>query len=190
MANTTDSWERIRTWILSNVEDDTNGFEKPATKGELDDLEDQLELVLPDVVRETLHFSNGSGDRSVFPYGDYLCSCKQIIEEWDFRLSMRTRSILSDAPIAQLGVIKDVWWSDQWIPIISNGCGDCNVIDTDPAKGGIRGQFFEFSHEEGPYRLISNSLEEYLAGYASSLEAGEYRYDVDERSILPAIEVT
>jgi hypothetical protein len=51
------------------------------------------------------------------------------------------------------------------------------------------GQIISFSHEVGPVRVLADGLGTWLRAYAAGLEAGRYRYDLDELWVVPSGQV-
>lgn len=49
--------------------------------------------------------------------------------------------------------LKQVWWSNKWIPFAQDGCGNMKCIDLDPGENGTKGQIMsmEIQDGQGPY---------------------------------------
>ena len=72
------------------------------------------------------------------------------------------------------GPIRTDWWNTKWIPFVDNEQGDQLCVDLNPAKGGKKGQVIDWWHEKGAYKVVADSVGEWLAAVAKDLEKGTF----------------
>jgi uncharacterized protein len=75
--------------------------------------------------------------------------------------------------------IQPVKWHSGWIPIAEDGCGNLYCLDLAPGSAGRFGQVIRWEMAGGPFAESSVDLAELLERYATALESGQFKYDVD-----------
>ena len=80
--------------------------------------------------------------------------------------------------------MKPIWWNSRRLPLTDNS-GDHIFADFDPGETGRSGQILEYGHEEGTSRILASTFEQWLTSIAEKLEAGGFRYDEEEETVLP-----
>jgi len=169
------AWIRIQNWCAKNVPD--LQLSPGCSRDDLKRLEAALGLKLPKSVNESYLIHNGQNDVASFPYGRMLLSVEGIEREWRRMCELWRVDTAEEEDDLVDGAVKRKNWSANWIPFLSNDSGEYCFLDFDPGTLGSNGQVVDFSHEEGPVRLLGSSFEDFLLGYASALESGKYVYD-------------
>ncbi len=83
-----------------------------------------------------------------------------------------------------LGFIKKYkmppgYWSEKWVPFLSNGAGDYLCVDLGGAFGGRPGQLVDYFHDSDDRLLLWPSLDAFLEYIVVALEHGELEIDAD-----------
>ena len=82
--------------------------------------------------------------------GFALLPIARIVEEWKGLKSALDNGVFNDhhdvEPNPDVGVRAE-WWIKDWIPITSDGCGNCHVLDLAPEKEGSVGQVVVIWHD-------------------------------------------
>lgn len=186
MTNVEAAWKRIRAWYEENVKElpylDFFDWGPPASRHELASLEEGVECVLPNDVRETYAIYNGDNKQCVLP-GGYLMDLSEVSKTWKMFKTPFDEGLFEGSETTPEGPIKPDWWNPRWIPVLHNGGGDYHCIDMDPAPGGSVGQFFKFQHETGPSNVLALSFGEFLEDFANDLEAKKYVFDTEQGTV-------
>jgi cell wall assembly regulator SMI1 len=151
------SWDRIFGWYDANTPPGTLVANRGATDQQLADLEALVGNRLPDDFRKSYRLLDGTRGRWLLYYG-WLLSLGEIAVEWQ-RYREWSAAGYGEGPDYELRQlespeIKPVWWTPLRVPITANGGGDHDMVDLDPAPGGMRGQIIRTSHEVGPTSLL------------------------------------
>ena len=185
MEDVTAAWKQIRAWYKLNAPSESVEFPKGASKKGIQALESVLGFKLPADVIASYLLHDGSAGCGIFPYGYYLNSLNEIEREWTIWRDLVESGGFAGMHPAPSKQIKPAWWNVKWIPITSNGGGDHDCVDTDPAGRGHVGQIIEFSHETGARKVAAVSLVAWLTEFADALKDNKYRYDEDSFTLLP-----
>jgi cell wall assembly regulator SMI1 len=180
------SWNRIEAWLQANAPEALEYVQGPATAEQLDAAATQLELQVPDDVREFYHILDGADSSGIFPscdeYDDMAfspMSLEGVVLDWEMLKELFEMGDFADLEAeASEGVAND-WWNVGWIPFADNGGGDYYCVDMAPTDAGTVGQIISHSHESGTREILASSLAEYLSALADSLEADLFEYDDD-----------
>lgn len=170
-------WQRIEAaFEAAGIADDLN---PGATPEAINQTESALGLSLPDELKESLLRHNGSVEGS-WPKGELL-SLERIEGEarvWRELLADGTFNDASDFDGSQgSNKLKNGWWNNGWIPLDADGGGNGAFVDADPGPSGTLGQVADMDHEVGPNGPLFDSLSEYLADIAATLESGTTKWD-------------
>ncbi|MBN1203611.1 MAG: SMI1/KNR4 family protein [Myxococcaceae bacterium] len=71
------------------------------------------------------------------------------------------------------------YWSEKWVPLLSNGAGDYLCVDLGGAFGGRPGQLVDYFHDSDDRLLLWPSLDAFLEYIVVALEHGELKIDAD-----------
>jgi cell wall assembly regulator SMI1 len=184
-------WERIARWHRDHLpksrREETWSREllRPgADAGAVAAAEEAIGLALPAEVRESYLLHDGS-DFGILPWGYSLLSLFEVVKTCRMWQGILAEGHWDGAVSEPKGPIKRVHWNPRWVPVAENGGGDYQCLDLDPAVGGSAGQVIDFSHEVGPLCVLAGGFTDWLVSYADGLESGRYRYDKDERWVVP-----
>ena len=177
-----ESWGRVTAWLKQNAPKWTAAFKKPATEQQIVKAEKQLDGTLPTDLKDTYLLYNGTDD--LFPTdGDgtfFFLPLSELTADWLMQCDLLETGEFDGKKVKADKGVKAEWWNENWVPFAGNGAGDFFCADLDPAKGGTAEQVIFVSHEGAKRRLLAPSIREWLSSYADSLEAGDYRYEVEE----------
>jgi cell wall assembly regulator SMI1 len=170
-------WGKIERWYNEEAPIAYQRLKKGASEEEIKELEEKMELVLPEDFVASLLIHNGGGG---FHDYEYL-SIDQIYKFWSMMNELKEEGAFASYEIKETnrGIIKDTWWHSHWIPFALDSGGNSICIDLSPEKKGTYGQIIYKEKEEGP--LISNqkSFFEWLWAYQQDLYRGCYFVDKD-----------
>lgn len=71
------------------------------------------------------------------------------------------------------GVVKHDYLHKQWIPLLSDGCGNYVGLDFAPGPNGTVGQVINFGRDEDIKHAFAQSLDEFIDKFYHILEAPE-----------------
>lgn len=149
-----------------------------ATTESIERLERTFGHQLPPLVREMYRLHDGIGMPAYIPSGNHmrsavshLLSLQEALDEWHSLTRALDSGAFADSKIADVeGSVRPHWWNRGWLPISSNGAGDCYCIDMDPAPGGAVGQVVSFWHDDAERAVVAADVAEYLLGYVDEEE--------------------
>jgi cell wall assembly regulator SMI1/predicted DNA-binding WGR domain protein len=172
-----DAWARIQAWCAKNAPDVK--LSPGCSANELDSLEASLGVNLPEDFRESYLIHHGDNGTCCFYYSMFLLSLEGVAREWQRMCDLfRVNAVDEEEEEVPVdGAVKRLDWNAKWIPFSSNDSGEYIFLDMDPGTLGTLGQVVDFSHEEGPVRLMGKSFEAFLVDYADGLEAGIFTFD-------------
>lgn len=190
MSGVQQAWETIVAWYKRHdIPSEDFCLAEGATEEQLAAAEEQLGLALPADVRASYLLHDGSVGKAVSPRGYHLMSLDEMIEFTQLWRGPLADGLFDDTSTSPEGPIQPVMWNAKWITLTSNGAGDHQCLDLDPAPGGQVGQIIDFSHVFGPTRVLAGSLEEWLTRFAAALESGVFRYDPSSLALVSATPV-
>ena len=172
------AWDRIEAWYKKNLP----GW-KPrsgASDTAIDALAKHMKVTFPEELRVSLKRHNGIEDLK-WPGGSLL-SLVEIQMEWDTWTEMARAGEFDDERVESDGTFQPKRWCEAWIPIDSDGGGNCNMMDLAPGSKGRIGQMLYFDHEKGPEKSEYPDYPGYLEAIADGFEKG--RYSVDDDAII------
>lgn len=175
---------RLWLWLENNHPQFIETFNSAATNDDFKRLEAIIGLQLPQDFVELYSIFNGQKltNLSLFS-GDALMSIEDIIISYN-QLKEVT-PVIEDMVLKEYGTesksepeegIRDDWWNKGWIPITSDGCGDCYCIDLNPTAEGQYGQIIRFLHDDAYRELIAVSIKDFLFEYVEDLENWKYEF--------------
>lgn len=80
------------------------------------------------------------------------------------------------------GRMREVYWSDGWVPVAEDGCGNQLCVDLSPGDRGTHGQIIamEFQDGQGPYLSPWPNLRALILGHLRLLEQERLTLDEDQ----------
>jgi len=187
MAEIEESWARVTAWLAANAPANYARLRPPALPAEFDACERDLNVALPVELRRLLLVSNGAAgwdadgtyhrEAWFLPGGHRLLSAADVADE--------SRNLVETMSALGLPDLMGSWWHPQWVLFGKHVAGDGMAIDQRPGPG--QGAVGEFENEGSIKFTLGQSLGEYVAAVADSLENGTvFMYSrpfVDEGSL-------
>lgn len=127
---------------------------EPLNDSQLDKLENQYKLEIPNDLRTLYKWKNGQNANSSdsFVNNSMFTPLQQAFHD----ASELTSMIGFDFEIEN-------WWNENWIPIFQNGGGDDICYDLKGIFTGQKGQLIEFWHADNDRNVIAPSLEAFFS---------------------------
>lgn len=135
-----------------------------ASESELVELEAQLGVALPDLLRQLLMIHDGQDGVGLL-FGSQMLSSVEIRRQWH-----GWREIEADGMNAECaefmksspaGVVKPMYTNARWIPLTHDGGGNHMGLDFDPDIGGAEGQVIAFGADEDTKYLLAPTFAEF-----------------------------
>jgi cell wall assembly regulator SMI1 len=79
------------------------------------------------------------------------------------------------------GAIQEVWWSEKWLPVSVDSCGNMKCIDFAPTTKGQKYQIvsMEVQDGQGPFLSDYTSFGDYLTRHLYYLENNKWQMEED-----------
>lgn len=181
-----ETWDRIERWFAENAPQFRIRLLPGVSVAEIEALEADLSVRLPESFRASLLIHNGQHGLAKPLVEEWqLASVADIRREWGLMQDIYDRGTFIDTAVKAIGAVQPVWWLPQWIPIAYNGAGDLLCLDMAPALGGKVGQIVTFWHTQETRRVVAPDFGEWLATFADDLWAGKYQLQ-DKRLVRQA----
>ncbi len=196
--------ERILSWARKHSPQTVANLNKPASKADMDAIESEFGMPLPQGFRELWSSFDGDGVGNwlaILGDGNQMLSCEAIVEHYkldkEIGKSLYDPSMhkvafwkdrVQDFVIFVKGSVKPLMLHPKWLPFTSMNGDVIRYFDFDPAPGGTEGQIIEVDPEGCTYQVLAESLVQFLAEYARQLESGTYSVARDgliESSVEP-----
>jgi cell wall assembly regulator SMI1 len=158
--------QRLQRWLARHRQRFLTGLCPGASRAELDALQEQLALPLPDELRLLLAWHDGQGEEFVGRFEqDWLLMSAAQIGEAKAQL---------DADAAATG------WSASWIPFLDDDAGDYVCLDTTQPGAPVR----EFWPGTTDHAVVAPSLTAWLRMFVTNLEQGKYVEDPERGTLM------
>lgn len=177
-------WRRIQLEFDKKYPQMTATLNAGATENDFSKLEKIINKDIPIELKDFYRIHNGQQQTNLaFFDGDRLLSLEGIIQEWQNWYNVIPE--IEQQDIKDYGCIirsspekgiKNDWWNKSWIPITSNGCGDCYCIDLDPDAEGKYGQIIRMWHDDALRELVAGSFRDWIEKYILDLQANKYEF--------------
>ncbi len=183
------AWQRIEKWLSENFAPALENLRDPATDEAIASVESQIQMMLPQAVKESFKIHNGEEHNylpGVLADGFWLMPLEHACETWKQLKDLAAeifgtednptqwRSQVEGGIIFIKGAVKPLIGSPKWFPIADMNGNIIRFLDFDPPDGGTLGQVIEIDAEACQFQVIAASFLEYLEQYAADLEAGLY----------------
>lgn len=183
------AWQRIEKWLRENFPTALENLRDPATDEAISSVESQIQMMLPQAVKESFKIHNGEEHNylpGVLADGFWLMPLEHACETWKQLKDLAAeifgtednptqwRSQVEGGIIFIKGAVKPLIGSPKWFPIADMNGNIIRFLDFDPPDGGTVGQVIEIDAEACQFQVIAASFLEYLEQYAADLEAGLY----------------
>lgn len=171
---------RLDAWFAAHLDADKYVLNPPATDAQLDAFERLVGFRMPRSYRQLYTWHDGENDdRWGHIYGLPLLPLDQAAEnllQWRRTLAgfAGNRYPFPSGSWPE-GAVDPAYTNSAWVPLTSDGSGNCIGLDFDPWPGGRVGQIIIFGRDEDVKVVIAESLGKFLAWIAGLLESGNYR---------------
>lgn len=168
-ADITPYWEAVENHLGDQANEVLN---PPATEADIQELETNLGLTLPQQLRESLTRHDGM---ATYPHDDFpgeiLLSCQEIHDNHD--TWNEVFEDLDDYPqdynlTGNTGLTLPGPWNPGWIPITDDGTGNALIIDTTPGPNGTTGQIINIATDGETTGLAYPNLATLLNTYTQN----------------------
>jgi cell wall assembly regulator SMI1 len=178
-------WTRIESWLEANAPEVLKTLNPGASEEQIKAVEDTLLIQFPDDFKSSYRIHNGQSlDGGWLIDGREFLSLERIQEEWlGWKMLLDGKEFEGWKSLPEPGVRPD-WWNALWIPITFDGAGNHHCLDLDPAPGGKVGQIIYMWHDDLERGAIAASFQDWLEGYATALEAGQYVFSEEYDAIV------
>ncbi|EFH88345.1 SMI1/KNR4 family protein [Ktedonobacter racemifer] len=160
-------WKRIEAWLKDNAPEILDTLIEGATDDDLQEIEAEMGMRLPEGVKASWQTYNGTFD--AFIDGWRLHNLDEVVQQRQFMIDLFRDN--------------EEWWNPKWLPLASDGCGDMICIDLapvafydTPSPQEQVGQIFVFWHDDVDHWLAP-SFQALFAAFTEHLEAGKYKID-------------
>lgn len=174
-------WKEIEqklSQIAQPVFDDLN---KGAEQQDFDKLQNSIKKDLPSDFVELYQIHNGQmlENGGGLINGEQLLPIEIIIEELNIWQELLNSNTFADMQSKADEQIINVWWSQYWIPITSDGAGNHYCLDLDPSDKGTYGQIIRVWHDSPHRAFVSESLTSWLNNFLNEINERLYHYNQD-----------
>ncbi|MBM80460.1 MAG: hypothetical protein CMJ78_07695 [Planctomycetaceae bacterium] len=162
------SWKRLSKHLEESHPDMLESLNGGATEAQLRELS-HTDIRVTKEVKDLLSQHNGQSDSACLIRLESkdeqfrLLTTSESLAEWKIWQELNEDGDFEDLEATVDAGVRDCWWYAKWLPIASNGGGDCVCVDFSPAKGGKQGQVITVWHEEGERNIVFASVREMLA---------------------------
>lgn len=158
------SWLEFEQKLKSSDSHPCNDLNKPAADIEIQNLENAINVVLPEDFTECLKIHNGQKGNAYGVFkGLQFLSCESIATEWQiWKQLFDNNEFINHSAEPDQG-IAETWWHPMWIPFTSDGFGNHLCIDLAPTSEGKSGQIISLFHDEPVREIQADSFSEWLA---------------------------
>lgn len=159
-------WETLESWLRGNAPNLLSDLNPPATRAQIDALEQSVGVHLPADFVECLRVHNGqAGVEGGLFDGTMFLSTERMLSEWRvWKGLLDSGDFEGTEVLAEVGV-QPVWWCSEWIPFTYNGMGDHLCLDLAPATHGRYGQIITLWHDDGTRKKKADSFAKWFAEF-------------------------
>lgn len=183
-------WKDITNKLNAIAPQITEGLLPGVTETEVKDLEERLQIKLPNNFIDFYKIHNGQDDATPWMIdGELLLSFEEIYNQWSIWDDLqRNKHFETDngEPFEsdpEKG-IKNVWWNSKWIPFTYDGSGNHLCLDLDPDSGGNYGQVIRMWHDDSNRLLLAKSFTDWVKDYTKQLQNGNLVNSEDYFAII------
>jgi cell wall assembly regulator SMI1 len=178
-------WERLEIWLSTYLPEVLANLKPGCTDSELESLEQQLGVALPNDFKSFYLIHNG---QELFPnnritsglfFGLEFLSVDGIYNQWDiWRELIATEEDIAELGLectsAQPGKVKELYANNNWIPFAHDGSGNHLGLDLDPDSKGVVGQIINFGRDESKKYVLANSFTGFIDWLLLQYESGNF----------------
>jgi cell wall assembly regulator SMI1 len=188
-------WASIKTSLLAKGCLDAMQLREGASDVELVELESQLGVALPDLLKQLLMIHDGQEGAGLL-FGNQLLSVAQIRQEWQGWREIEADGMNEDCvefmASSPAGVVKPMYTNARWIPLTHDGGGNHMGLDFDPDTGGTEGQMIAFGADEDTKYLLAPTFPAFVESAVEWIRQASWQGEflespMDDGLALPAI---
>jgi len=186
MTSVLDDWNRLERWLGENFPEALADLNPGCNESALQTTEEKLGVTLPDSLKEVYRLHDGQKTTDLPAPGIFYGVCflplTKMIYQWNGWSETNEhidkegwRNRLDEFQTSfEPGKVRAIYSNNKWIPfaLLAENC--YLGLDFDPAPGGVEGQVINFGREEEQKTVLADSFGEFLNGYVSELERGNF----------------
>jgi len=162
-------------------------FNPPATEEELAEAEKELDMKLPDDLRElyTIHNGQREGGAGLF-FGLPFLPLGEMLKEWRIWAGLEEEWDDDGANHYSVpaGWIKERYINRGWLPISTDWGGNHLGVDLDPDKNGISGQVVNFGRDEEVKYVIARGIAQFIRFICEKVRSGDFEiHELDDDEV-------
>lgn len=162
------SAEQIWTFIKASLQEkgclDEVQLRPGVSESELVELEAQLGVALPDLLKQLLRIHDGQDGIGVL-FGSQMLSSTDIRRQWhgwrEIEADGMNENCAEFMASSPAGVVKPMYTNARWIPLTHDGGGNHMGLDFDPDIGGTEGQMIAFGADEDTKYLLAPTFAQF-----------------------------
>jgi cell wall assembly regulator SMI1 len=167
-------WKTIDNFLIKNNNEIYSSLLGPAEENEIINLENILNVKLPDTFKESLLIHNGQDEHNnIITFIDYqkLLSINEMIENYKMFCDLFEGEIVDFIEPDECKYIKKQYiYNNKWLKFTDSN-SDGLIMDFDPAEKGKSGQIFFRPHDDNPLdKIITETYEEWLKIICENIE--------------------
>lgn len=164
MQRANDLWNSIKASLSEKNCLDEMQLLPGACETELVELEAQLGIVLPDLLKKMLMIHNGQDGFGLL-FGNQMLSAAGIRRQWQVWREVEADGMNEDGAefmeSIPRGVVRPMYANACWIPLTHDGGGNHMGLDFDPDAGGVEGQMIAFGADEDTKYRLAGTFDEF-----------------------------
>ena len=174
-------WNKIEQKLNEIAKPVFEDLNKGATQQDFQLLQNTIKKELPYDFVELYKIHNGQmlENGGGLINGEQLLPIDIIIEELNIWHELLKANTFTDMQAQADEQIINVWWSEYWIPITSDGAGNHYCLDLNPNYKGNFGQIIRVWHDDPHRAFVSDSLTNWLNSFLNDITEGLYHYNED-----------
>jgi cell wall assembly regulator SMI1 len=158
---------QLEQWLNHHRPRYGNGLVPGASTAQLETMQKEVGLSLPQSLRAWLSWHNGQSD-------DFIGHFQQ---DWDL---MSAAQIVEAKHALDNGDRTSTGWNPAWIPFLDDDAGDYVCLDTSQPEAPVR----EFWQGKADHPFVAKTLSSWLADFVGAVERGDYHEDPERGSFL------
>lgn len=180
------SWEKFITVVEKAFPEFVGALNTGATKNELFEFENSINVALPEEFKDLYTFANGQNDNvNAYFFGMEFLSLNRVKKAYDAEIDVMEAmadegDMCSSYPENH---IKCAYVNPKWIPIFTDGGGSYIGIDLDPDINGKIGQIINFGTDDEDKIVLADSLVKFIELCTEKLKKGDFiQYKNEDRA--------
>ena len=171
-------WKLINDFFVANAPEVAGCLNGPADNSAIVELEDTLNVILPEDFKESLKVHNGECEDEGWIFSNWsLLSVANIRIVYE-----REKSKVQNVNIESDEFTLPVLWDEKWVPFAYDGSGGYLIIDLSDYEGSTLGQVVMTTHD-GPNRKVADNFKIFIEKYYNALIEGVFEIDEGELEV-------